>query len=94
MLSCCCCFNILISLYGNIIGHSPIIFLKYFIRLLYCNWLFLMFRFIKGLFYSYVDQRIPQNISKTFIQRFVNVIFNISYQICSDVSQMFYRMCS
>ena len=52
------------------------------------------FRIIKGLFYRNVERRIRQKHFKTFIQHFVNVIFNISLQLSSDVSQIFHRMCS
>ena len=55
---------------------------------------FLCFRIIKGLFYSNVERTIRQKHFKTFIQHFVNVIFNISLQLSSDVSQIFHRMCS
>ena len=55
-MSNCCCFYILILLCGNIIGHSSIIFLKYFIRFLCCNWYFYNVFVLLKESYSNVEQ--------------------------------------
>ena len=84
----------LISLCAHIIGHSSILEIFYIKFFLCCNWcLFLQcFSIIKGLLYSNVEQTIGKIFQNKCIQHFVNVICKISLQLCSDVSQIFYKI--
>ena len=72
-------FYILTSLCGNGIGLFPVIFWKYFIQLLRYNWyLYKVFELLKDCFIVMLNKSFGENI--TFIQQFVNVIFNISLE--------------
>ena len=92
MLNCCCCFYILILLCGNIIGHSSIIFLKYFIRFLCCNWYFYnVFELLKDCLIVMLSKQFGktfQNIYSTFVcqlYHFIPALFRYFTNISHDV---------